>query len=300
VQARTQTPPSSIATETQADCFAGAWSGWVAAGKAQHSRLDQSDLDQLLAGYFLLRDPVGTGAGRQQAHGSFFDRVSAFQEGFDDGATACRDHFGRDRVFTAGTFTDEELGRRNPSDAPYSEVIGIVEESLPGVWEQAFRDVFKKPFSAPQLQPFDGEAPPCADDPGRDLVYCSDKKLVGYDETDLTRPALDEIGDFAVATAISLPYGESVRDQLGRSTDDQKAVRSTVCLSGWYTAKLFNKQGGTNAQLSPGDVDEAVSFLLTYAGNAQVIPDVGLTGFQLVDLFRNGFVRGLSACDVGV
>jgi predicted metalloprotease len=295
VQGRVGGPGSSIATETQADCFAGAWSAWVAAGHAQHSQLREPDLDQLLRGYFLLRDPVGTPRG-QQAHGSFFDRVSAFQEGFDAGPTACRDRFGRDRVFTQGSFSDADL--RTQGNAPYAELIDIVDRSLPTVWEQAFRDVFTADFSPPDLQPFDGEAPPCSDDSADDLVYCADGNLVGYDETDLTHPAY-ELGDFAVATAISLPYGESVRDQLGLSTGDAPAVRSSVCLTGWYAAKVFNRQAGEQVQLSPGDIDESVTFLLTYGGEPTVLPDVGLSGFQLVDLFRNGFVRGLAACDVG-
>jgi hypothetical protein len=174
-----------------------------------------------------------------------------------------------------------------------------VEQSLPTVWTQAFRDVFSSTFDPPQLAPFDGEAQPCSDDPADDLVYCRDGNLVGYDETDLTHEAYRDIGDFAVATAISLPYSEAVRDQLGLSTDDEAAVRSTVCLTGWYAAKVFNHQAGERVQISPGDIDESVQFLLVYNDKPTVIPDVGLTGFQLVDLFRNGFVRGLSQCDVG-
>ena len=91
-----------------------------------------------------------------------------------------------------------------------------------------------------------------------------------------------------------------MRDQLDLSTDDDAAVRSSICLTGWYAAKVFNHQAGERVQISPGDVDESVQFLLVYTDEETVIPDVGLSGFQLVDLFRNGFVRGLSACDVGV
>jgi predicted metalloprotease len=296
VQGRVGPPDLSITTETQADCLAGAWTAWVAAGEAEHSQLREPELDELLRGYLLLRDPVGTGPGEQQAHGSFFDRTSAFQEGFDDGPTACRDNFGRDRVFTQGSFSDQDL--LTGGNAPYGELLQIVDRSLPTVWEQAFRDVFSDRFSPPELTPFDGEAPQCADDPADDLVYCADPNVVAFDETDLTRPA-NELGDFAVATAISLPYSLAVRDQLGLSTGDEEAVRSAVCLTGWYSAKVFNGQGGERIEISPGDIDEAVQFLLTYGGEPTVLPDVGLSGFQLVDSFRNGFVRGLSPCDVG-
>src|SRR3954462_8767919 len=93
VQARVGSPPTSIATETQADCLAGSWTRWVAEGEAPRSRLRGPDLDALLRGYFLLRAPVGPSPAEQAAHGSYFDRVSAFQDGFDDGPEACRDDF---------------------------------------------------------------------------------------------------------------------------------------------------------------------------------------------------------------
>jgi predicted metalloprotease len=297
VQARVGSPRRSIATETQADCFAGAWSSWVADGHAQHSQLQPAELDQLLRGYMLLRDPVGTSPRQAQAHGSFFDRAAPFQEGFDDGPTACRDQFGADRVFTQGTFTDAELPNRG--NAPYGQLLDIIGSSLPQVWGQAFRQVFRRPFEPPRLRPFDGEAPPCAPDPARDLVYCPGDRLVGFDEADLTRPADTELGDYAVATAVSIPYGLAVRDQLGRSTDDSAATSSAVCLTGWYTAKVFNHEV-PDVDISPGDVDEAVEFLLLYGTEPTVLPNTDLSGFQLFDVFRNGFARGLAACDVGV
>jgi predicted metalloprotease len=296
VQARVGAPQSSIATETQADCYAGSWTRWVAEGNAGHSRLRTPELDELLRGYLQLRDPVGTGTAAQSAHGSYFDRVSAFQEGFDDGAPACRDHFGPDRVFTQGRFTtDKDFARRG--DAPYGELWTIVEQSLPTVWDQAFRDIFSKDFAHPSIQRYPGDAPDCAGDPDRELVFCGDEQLVGIDERKLARPAYKNIGDFAVATAVSIPYSLSVRDQLGLSTDDGDAVQSAVCLTGWYAAKVFKGEAGT-ISVSPGDVDESVQFLLTYGNDPEVLPDADLSGFQLVDLFRNGFLRGLESCQV--
>ena len=53
-------------------------------------------------------------------------------------------------------------------------------------------------------------------------------------------PAYDQIGDFAVGTAISLPYALAARDQAELSTNDGDATRSAVCLTGWYTAQWFN------------------------------------------------------------
>jgi predicted metalloprotease len=299
VQGRVGQPGPSIATETQADCFAGAWTRWVAAGEAENSQLRGPELDQLLRGYLLLRDPVGTSTAAESAHGSYFDRVSAFQEGFDSGPEACRDNFGPDRVFTQGSFQDDAEALSG-GNAEYDVLLGIVEDSLPTVWDKAFRDVFGEDFTPPDIEAFDGDAPDCADDADRELVHCAADDLVGFDETDLGRPAYSDIGDFALATAIAIPYSLEVREQLGLSTDDEEAVRSALCLTGWYAAKVFNRQAGSDVIISPGDLDESVQFLLTYGNDPAVLPDVDLSGFQQVDLFRGGFIEGLAACDVGV
>ncbi|MGY1747305.1 neutral zinc metallopeptidase [Blastococcus sp. SYSU D00695] len=296
IQARVGYPDSSIAVETQADCLAGAWTAWVADGEAGHTSIRRSELDQVLGGYLQLRDPVGTGAAEEQAHGSFFDRVSAFQEGYDVGATACRDRFGPDRPFTQSRFTrDDDFARGG--DAPYGEVGALAASSLPAFWERAFDEVLGGSFTAPDLQPFSRTAPDCAGDDRLDLVVCPDEGLVGYDDLDLARPLYDEIGDFAVLTAVAVPYALAARDQLGLSTDDQDARRSAICLTGWYAAAVADGEL-PGITISPGDVDESVQFLLTRAGDPAVLPGLRLSGFELVDLFRSGFLEGVSACDV--
>ncbi len=299
VQARVGYPQTSIATETQADCLAGAWTAWVADGNARYSSIDTPDLDQLLRGYFLLRDPVGTGTGEQQAHGSYFDRVAAFQEGFDDGAEACRDGFGRDRLFTQGEFTDDR-DLRSGGNAPFAVTQGIVEDSLSQFWTRAFQEVLDGEFTAPELEA-SGSTPDCAPSDVA-LVYCADggngSGLVAYDES-FARDEAYELGDFAVVTGVAIPYALAARDQLGLSTGDTDALQSAVCLAGWYSAQVYNGQLQESVTISPGDIDESVQFLLTYGNDPDVLADVDLTGFRLVDLFRNGFLDGAGACGVG-
>ena len=296
VQARVGQPGSSIAVETQADCLAGSWTRWVADGRAAHSRIRAPQLDELLRGYLLLRDPVGTSTAAESAHGSYFDRVSAFQEGYDSGAPACRDDFGRGRAFTQGSFTrDDDF--RNQGNAPYRQLFDLIDQSLPEFWDRQFDQIFGTTFDRPALDAFRVTAPDCAAD-DLDLVYCPDGDVVGYDETDLARPAY-ELGDFAVVTGVSIPYALAVRDQLGRSIDDQNALRSAVCLTGWFAAGVYAGSVST-VQISPGDLDESVQFLLTYGDDPSVLGEADLTGFQLVDLFRGGFVDRIRACDVGV
>jgi hypothetical protein len=240
---------------------------------------------------------VGTSTAEQSAHGSYFDRVSGFQDGFDGGPGTCRDEFGPERLFTQGTFRDND-DRLAGGNTTYSKLLGIVDVSLPTVWQKAFRDVFHENFRAPTIEAFAGRAPACAPDPDLDLVLCPDEGLVAFDERDLTRPAY-QLGDFAVATAVAIPYSLAAREQLGLSVDDEEAVRSALCLTGWYAAKVYDAQAGKDILISPGDIDESVLFLLNYGNDPAVLPDVDLSGFQQVDLFRAGFTRGLRACGVG-
>jgi predicted metalloprotease len=273
VQGRVGYPfQASIAIETQADCFAGAWTKWVADGDAPHNTIRPGELDDVLRGYLLLRDPVGTGLNEGEAHGSYFDRVSAFQQGFDDGPTACRDAFGQDRPYTQGEFSDQDIA--TGGDAPYETTVG---QFAPQGLAEFFRAAVEqrgKTFTEPTLEAFDGDAPSCdGSRPDTDLVYCAADDTVGYDESDLTRPlyADGQGGDYAVLTAIAIPYGLAVRDQLGLSTDGQDAVRSAVCLAGAFTAGVLNGQSSV-LSISPGDADESVSFLLEYSDDLRGPP----------------------------
>jgi predicted metalloprotease len=289
---------ASIAIETQADCFAGAWTAWVADGNAPHTTIRTPELDDVLRGYLLLRDPVGTDLNESEAHGSLFDRVSAFQQGFDDGPASCRDDFGADRIYTQREFDpNDPTDAANRGNASYPVTQQLVTESLSTYWGAAFT-ARGETFTAPEIVPFSGTAPDCTGQGDeQDLVYCAAQDTVGYDETDLVRPVYEEFGDYAVLTAVAIPYSLAARDQLGLSTDDQDAARSAVCLAGAFTrAVLAGQVDGIS--ISPGDADESVLFLLGYSDDPNVLGDVGLTGFQLVDVFRSGVVEGESSCGI--
>jgi predicted metalloprotease len=291
----------SIQDETQADCLAGAWTGWVAAGEAEHVSIRTPELDDVIRGFLLLRDDVGSDPDETQAHGSYFDRASAFYEGFDGGVGPCRDDFGDNRLFTAAAFTDdrEYLSEGN---AQFDEIVDWVGTTLPDFWSQVFPAAFGTDFEPPTVEGFQGTAPDCAGLEDRDLGYCPSDSTVYIDETDLATPAYEEIGDFALTTALALPYSLAVRDQAGLSIDDGSATRSAVCLTGWYEAQWYNNAFADtlpDVSISPGDIDEAVQFLLTYGVDNQVFPNLDASGFELVGAFRTGFLEGGDACELG-
>ena len=78
----------TVYMEQQADCFAGAWAAHI----AQNGRMAESDLDSALAGLLGLRDPSGIDGSQDGAHGNGFDRVRAFQDGFEGGASTCANY----------------------------------------------------------------------------------------------------------------------------------------------------------------------------------------------------------------
>jgi predicted metalloprotease len=286
-----------IQDETQADCLAGAWTAWVAAGEAEHVSIRTPELDDVIRGFLLLRDDVGSDPDDTQAHGSYFDRVSAFYEGFEGGVGPCRDDFGPDRLFTAAAFTND-VEYASGGDAGFTDIVSWIGTTLPEFWSDVFPSAFGTDFRPPTIEPFDGTAPDCEGIEDRDLGYCAEDTTVYIDETDLAVPAYDEIGDFALATAMALPYSLAVRDQAELSIDDGAATRSAVCLAGWYEAQWYNDAflESTGASISPGDIDEAVQFLLTYGVDDRVFPDVDASGFELVGAFRTGFLEGGDAC----
>ncbi|CAN5350147.1 neutral zinc metallopeptidase [soil metagenome] len=296
VQGR-EAPPSelSIVYETQADCYAGAWTGWVAADNARHFNIRAPELDDVIRGFLLLRDEPGSAADDESAHGSYFDRVSAFQEGFDTGAQACRDNYDDNRLFTLVEFTPAD-GTGNVS---HQEAVEITERTLEIFWESAFDQVGQQSFITPELVAFDGDAPPCGGQAvERDIGFCADDNTVSFDQSDLTEVIAEEIGDFAVTTAISLPYALAARQAVDRSIRGPEAISAAVCATGWFAAQFYLGNLDDPAAISPGDIDEAVIFLIEYGSRREILPEVGLSGFQLVDVFRQGFINGGADCGI--
>jgi len=82
---RQQQLPVGVLRELQADCFAGAWSKWV----AERGLLEAGDLDEATLAVFSARDVPGTPFTDPRAHGTGFERTRAFGDGFEAGPPAC-------------------------------------------------------------------------------------------------------------------------------------------------------------------------------------------------------------------
>ncbi|WP_029433630.1 neutral zinc metallopeptidase [Blastococcus sp. URHD0036] len=296
VQEHAEVYDSSIVAETQAECFAGGWTRWVVEGNSRHFAVRPAELDGYLLSYLYFGDPAGSDPDDPSAHGSLFDQLSAFQEGYADGPQACA-AFDDERVYTLEPFDREEEGTQG--DLPYGRAVRSAASLLSAFWDQALGKGFAdtpalgRVVQLPEVVEGEPSGSACTGGgPEVDVEYCADGS-VRFDAPGLLQPAHDEVGDYAVVALLGLPYATAVRAQLGLPADGVGAVDAVVCTTGWMARELFRGDvAGGGASISPGDVDEAAVALLRYGEGDNVLPASDSSGFELVDAFRQGFLGG--------
>jgi predicted metalloprotease len=294
----------TIVKEQQADCYAGAFIRYVADGDARHFQLSTGDgLNQVLSTMMFIRDQVGTTAVDPQAHGSSFDRVTAFQFGFTDGPVRCAkidNNEVRQRVTELG-FTQASLANNNvPVD---DETLLLLEQSL--------NAAFKQNAAAPPKIVSDTGV--CADGTGTPPAsYCPSDNTIAVDVHALnTLAALPPgnqlgvsatgLGDFAAFAEVASRYALAVQRSLGIPLDDGNAGLRTACLTGaWAGVTRHRTSTGPTLQLllGPGDLDEAVAELLS-PGSVIAADLHGArvpAGFARVTSFQDGFLQGSAVC----
>jgi predicted metalloprotease len=288
----------TVSSELQADCFAGGW--------AKHAQSDKvfevtgADLDKSLAGILDLRDTPGTDAQDPSAHGSGFDRVSAFQDGYDNGAEKCKGYADGEPMVLELPFNDAE-DEASEGNAPYDTIANGVPYDLEDYWSQVYPELTQgKTWTplAPQ-QPFDPSSPPtCGGQSaeGYALFYCVPEDYVGWDNVDAMPAIYDEGGDYAFATLLATQWGLAALSRLGDESDELTSTARGDCLAGSYTASviLYNREATSSYHISPGDLDEGIKALLLFRGEGDV--DRQGAGFDRTRAFRAGVVDGPEGC----
>jgi hypothetical protein len=150
--------------------------------------VSSADLDKAMAGILELRDSPGTSNVDPSAHGSGFDRVSAFQDGFDNGLTKCKDYRDDEPMVLELLFNDEQ-DAASGGDTPYDSIVNGVPYDLEDYWTQVYPEVAQGQAWQPVrgLQPFDPADPPtCGNQStqGYVLFYCVPDDYVGWDNVE--------------------------------------------------------------------------------------------------------------------
>ncbi len=198
----------TVYMEQQADCFAGAWTAHVANGDSD-LHLADDDLDTALAGLLQLRDPSGVDGSEQGAHGNGFDRVRAFQDGFEDGAAACADYENNPPRVTESAYTSQ-ADYMSGGDMSLGEVLPAVQDSLSTYWGTTPKVVA---YDAPDAPSCDGDT-----DGGvltDEVTYCPSTNTIAYDRATMQQ-AHDSIGDFAAGVLLAAEWSSAVQHVEGQ------------------------------------------------------------------------------------
>jgi predicted metalloprotease len=295
-----------IVSEQQADCFAGTYIRWVAEGQSPRFSLSTGDgLNHVLAAAITLRDPI---LGPQdtemleEGHGTALDRVSAFQMGFVGGASEC-----------AKIDLDEIEKRRGdlpmalPLDATgdvQSGEVPIDEDTLDTLME-VLGEVYK-PSVAPKLAY--GIQPCLGVQPSPPVSYCPDSNTISVDlpafqklgEADNESNYVLLQGDNSALSVLTSRYALAMQHENGDALDTPVAALRTACLTGVAQRAMADPvelPSGKSLMLTAGDLDEAVSGLLTNglaASNVdgQTVP----AGFTRIIAYRSGLTGGRDLC----
>jgi predicted metalloprotease len=291
----------TLVLEQQADCFAGVYLRWVAEGKSPRFTLSTGEgLNNVLAAMISFRDPMLTENGPEPGvdeHGSAFERVSAFQFGFTDGASACAAIDEQEITQRRGDLP-VALQRNQTGEWPVSKasVTAIVE---------ALTTLFS-PKNPPKLSFSDQSCPNAR--PSPPVSYCPSSNTISVDLPGLEKMGTQAdsnsglmFGDNTAYSALTSRYMLAIQNERGGLVlNNAEAGLRTACLTGVATTKLSEPvtvSDGTTIALTAGDLDEAVSGILTnglVAGdvNGESVP----SGFSRIDAFRTGVLGDQHRC----
>ncbi|MEU4841061.1 metallopeptidase [Nocardia testacea] len=287
-----------IVKEQQADCFAGAYMRWVAEGKSDYFTINTSDgLNSVLAATVAIRDSDPDDP--ESVHGSAFERVSAVQIGFTDGAKGCK-----------GIDMDEIDQRRGDLPQSFEGASGefeITEQSLVEL-SKALSVILPNPHE-PTYR-YDGAEIECSDGVSTEPVtYCPASNTIATnigglaergaatDDSEVPLP-VKVTGDYNGYVVFISRYTLSVQQSRDQDLVGAKTGLRAACLSGVATGKLAESgRAEGDITLAAGDLDEAVSGLLTDGLAASDVEGKTVpSGFSRVDAFRAGVLGGEATC----
>ena len=126
-------------------------------GGSNRFNVSLEDLDNALGGFLQIRDPVGTDTvNDESAHGSAFQRINAFEDGFTGGTEKCKTYEDESFNFVPEVFVPGSLDQAEQGNLPFDQVEPLVTANLEGFWNFAFPQVANgKKWTTAKINPFD-------------------------------------------------------------------------------------------------------------------------------------------------
>jgi predicted metalloprotease len=307
---------ATILKEQQADCFAGAWTAHVSRGESEVINFTDEDIAGGLIAMIEVRDPVKLGGTiDSSSHGTGFDRVGAFQDGFIGGPERCKTFFTEDRetqlVNIPFDFDDVNEGNLPLIDAnPITpgepqDVVTLLPASLTRFWTDtlAASNLTLTPPTVTLFSPETDDLPTCegidSSQFERNVLYCAPTNTI-YIDQDFAQQSIanDLLGDMSIGFLVSQGYSENVQTVLGSQLQGEARVLLDDCLSGVWAKDItppIPKDREDTTVLSAGDLDEAVVTAIVHSDRT-ADTDVNGTAFERVDAFRAGVLGGMQTC----
>jgi predicted metalloprotease len=296
-----------ILKEQQADCFAGAWAARAARGESDVVFFNDNDVRGGLIAMIKVADPVELGGqGDEDAHGTGFDRVGAFQDGFVGGPAACKPFFddGRNLIDIPFDFEDPNLGNL-PFDTPDdNDIVTLIPADLTRFWTEQMTTAGVT-FTPPTvlLYPTEGPFPACdgvTDDAyPRNSFWCASTNQIMLDADFGAELAANPLlGDMSVGYLLAQGFSEAVQSALASDLTGEPRVLFDDCLTGSWVKDIVPPIPTDRVDplfLSAGDLDEAI---VTAIVRSDETADTNVRGsaFEKIDAFRAGVLGGIGAC----
>jgi hypothetical protein len=246
---------SPVIAEQQADCLSGAWA--ADAFERGYAPMDSpAALDDGVRASLANADEPGESAFDVDAHGTGFDRVRAFQEGFEQGVAFCGSYAVTPPSLFQVPFAPG-LETQTEGNLPIADLLELTADDLAAYFtEVAGTD--------PALVPED--------------IYSAAELQQIY----------SQLGDNGLLTALAMAWGRS-----GESSVPELLQRSCL-VGGWMQLHLDPPELET-VSLSSGDLDEAIATLVQLSVDDRAASEPGLL-FETVAAMRIGVFGGADAC----
>jgi predicted metalloprotease len=299
----------TVASEQQADCVSGAWAGRAAAGDAPGIPFTDNDVRAGLTSMITVQDPVGRDPNVPGGHGSGFDRVGAFQVGFQEGLARCAQLIDDPLPLTPLEFSQADIatGGNAPFGFEENELFGFLVPDLNLLFDNDFEAQFPN-FAQLGLKSVQSAADVNCASPfglfGLGVELCATTSTVYLNEP-IARELYDEFGDFAPGYLLGVAWAEAAQISNGSTlTGEDRQLRNDCLVGAWVqtvtpdpvTRELPTpRDPDRTSSISPNDLTEAIRTAITIGDQTS---DTNILGspFEKIDAFRQGALGGIDVC----